>query len=198
VSSRDIKFKSSPGELAVAASTTITFASPLNGTPKVVEYKDGMLHRTVIEMAPMSWATTSAALCVGQKLYTFPLGWILPVAAKIKFNITYGAATSSTAGEVALGTTIGTGAAAVTSGTAGFENWLTGQTMANQVASTALPQKFAGAAGGVSGTMDALDGSSTAKALYWNHSTTNVGTGGASLTQGTVTIWWINLGDYNS
>lgn len=182
------------GQVTATADTGITWASPYR--PKAIEYKTGELRRTVIEVPSFTFTTTAAAKGIGQKVYTFPEGWILPVWARVKLVSTTGGSTAATAGEVGLGTTVASGAAAVLSGTAAFENILTGQTLDNHVAATALTSHFGAAAGGTSGTHAGIDGTSTAASVYLNIASTFDGTGGVTVSNATqVEILWIHCGD---
>lgn len=182
-----------PGQPLATADTGITWTS-IN-RPSAVEYKDGSLHRTVITVPSFTFTTTAAAKAVGQRIYQFPEGWILPVAARLKLITTTGGTTTGTAGEVGLGTTVATGAVAVLSGTADFENILTGQTLSNHVAQTALTTHVAAAAGGTSGTMNVLDGTSTPASVFLNVASTYSGTGGVTVTRAEVEILWQYLND---
>ena len=181
------------GQPASTADTGITWAT--SSRPSAVEYRDGHIRKTVITVPSLTWATTTASKGNGQAIYTFPEGFILPVAARIVMSTTTGAATSTVAGEVGLGTTVASGAVSVLSGTAAFQNILDGKTLSNQVASTALATSVTDAAGGTSGTQAAIDGSATAATVYLNHASAYTGTAGLTLNSATVTIWWIDLGD---
>lgn len=181
------------GQPLNTADTGITWST--SSRPSAVEYRDGHIRKTVITVPALTWATTTASLGIGQAIYQFPEGFVLPVAARIVVNTTTGAGTSTTAGEVGLGTVVASGAVAVLSGTATFQDILDGKTLANQVASTALAQSVTAASGGTSGTQDVLDGSTTAKKIYLNHASAYVGTAGLTLNSATVTVWWIDLGD---
>lgn len=181
-----------PGQVVFAADTGITWDTA--SRPSAIEYKTGEIRRTVITIPQFSFATTAAAKAIGQKVYTFPEGWILPLAARVKLVSTTGATTAATAGEVGLGTTVASGAVAVLSGTAGFQDILDGKTLSNHVAQTALTSHVAHAAGGTSGTMDISDGTATAKPVYLNIASTFDGTGGVTATA-VVELLWIHVGD---
>lgn len=179
------------GTALTTADTGITWTTI--DRPKSVEYRDGIVHKTVITVPAFSWTTTAAAKGIGQRVYQFPEGHILPLAAAVTINTTV--ADGATAGEVGLGTTVASGAVAVLSGTAAFQDILDGKTLSNHTAATALASTFTNAAGGTSGTMAAIDGSSTAAKVHLNLASTFAGTGGGVLNSATVTLWWIDLGD---
>lgn len=187
----DIKERKRNGDVATTASSGITWTTI--DRPKAVEYRDGIVRKTVITVPAFSWTTTLASKGIGQKLYTFPEGFILPLAARVQMNTT--CADNATAGEVGLGTTVASGAVSVLSGTAAFQNILDGKTLSNHTAATALATSVTAAAGGTSGTQDAIDGSATAAPLYLNIASAFGGTGGGVLNSATVTVWWIDLGD---
>jgi hypothetical protein len=181
------------GQPVTEADSGITWASLAR--PRCVEYKTGELHRTVITVPELSFTTTAAAKGIGQGIYEFPEGWILPVAARVKTVTTTGGTTSATAGEIGLGTTVASGAVAVLSGTAGFENILTGQTIDNHVAVTPLTVHNAATAGGTSGTTNLLDGTTTPVQVHLNIASTYSGTGGVTLNSAEVEILWVWMGD---
>lgn len=181
-----------PGQVVATADTGITWNTATR--PSAIEYKTGELRRSVITIPEFTFTTTAAAKGIGQKVYTFPEGWILPVAARVLLNSTTGGSTAATAGEVGLGTTVASGAVAVLSGTAAFENILTGQTLSNHVAATELTTHVADAAGGTTGTMAVLDGTAAAKSVYLNVASTFDGTGGVTA-DAVVEILWYHIGD---
>lgn len=178
-----------PGQPVSTASAGITWGT--SDRPKVVEYKDGALRRTVITVPAFSFTTTTASKAVGQKIYTFPQGWIIPKACRIKMRSTTGATTSATAGEVGLGTVIASGAVNALNGTGTFEDICAGITMSNHVAQTALTTD------NVSATDNGiiLDGTSTAKDVFLNIASAFTGTNGVTVNRVTVEIMWTWIGD---
>lgn len=98
------------------------------------EYGDKYNHTTVLTFEGASAVLPAIAgganLAVGVKLYDFPAGAVVVNAARLKdvaITQTEDNITADTP-DVGLGTTIASGAVAVLSGTAAFENVLTGQT----------------------------------------------------------------------
>lgn len=94
------------------------------------EYGDGATHRTVLAVNTTLPAIAGGAnLGVGKLLYTLPAGAIIVEGAYMSLAITQtqGNITADTP-DGGLGTTIASGAVALLSGTAAFENVLTGQT----------------------------------------------------------------------
>ena len=98
------------------------------------EYGSAMTHTTVISLsgATLPAIAGGANLGVGRLLYTFPAGSIRITSSKLNVAITktQGNITADTP-DIGLGTVIATGAVALLSGTATFENILTGQTAAD-------------------------------------------------------------------
>lgn len=100
-----------------------------------VEYGDGFYHHTILTISKVDALTVgdNVNLGVGYKIYDFPTGQIVVRSASFKaVALTAGdAATKTDTPDVGLGTTVASGAVAVLSGTAAFENILTGQTATN-------------------------------------------------------------------
>lgn len=99
----------------------------------VVEYGDKRDHTTELDFRTTLGAIAGgASLGLGKLLYTLPAGAIIVEAAHMTASIkqTQGNITADTP-DVGLGTTVASGAVAVLSGTAAFENILTGQTAAD-------------------------------------------------------------------
>jgi len=186
-----------PVTLATAASSGITLATP-SVVSNVKNYFNGYMNRTELTIAGFSFATTAAAKAIGQKIFTFPEGFIIPVAARIQMSTT--AADNATAGEVGLGTVVGSGANA-TLGAVGAtsENIMEGTTLSNHTAATALTSNkcnmpvIFGTQGATAPSV--IDGSATAADCFLNIASTFSGTGGFTFTSGTVVVDWIWMGD---
>lgn len=120
-------FGAGPGDTTVnvgVAGTSCTAA----------EYGDGTHHRTVITITNLTMITPVGAtnLASGKLIYTLPDGAIVTKAEYINIALTCADAICTTDTPVlGLGTTIGTGAVAVLSGTAGFVNMMAGQAVAD-------------------------------------------------------------------
>lgn len=104
---------------------------PATGT--VVANETGVdSHRiTTIDIADLSLiVTTNASKGDGKLIYTFPAGNIIVKRATIALGIVgTGALNVADTPDLGIGTVVATGAVAVLSGTATFENILTGQTV---------------------------------------------------------------------
>ena len=122
----------------------------------------------------------------GQKLCDLPEGWIRPLGGWIKLNSTSGTATAGTAGEIGLGSTIGSGANATLGAVgAAAEDMMEGTTISNHVAVTALQSNKANDSVR-SGTQGATpvaiyDGTATAMPVHFNIASTWDSTGGVTV-----------------
>lgn len=152
------------------------------------EYGDGRYHQTKLSLTGALPAIAGgAALAVGRLIYTLPAGVIRIVSAyfnNVAITQSDGNITADTP-DVGLGTTIASGAVAVLSGTAAFEDVLTGQTFADCDGT--------GTKAGAASTLiiDAAD----AHTLYLNVADTWAASGDAAATiSGDVIVTWEFLG----
>jgi hypothetical protein len=100
---------------------------------------DGIHYKLVFETNTLAKdIPADAALGFGEHLFTLPAAIVQPLEMLYQFNSLAPTGLSATAGEVGFGTTIASGAVAVLSGTAAFENISEGRTLANHVAATPL------------------------------------------------------------
>lgn len=96
------------------------------------EQGDGYNHVTFLAIDTTLPAIAGGAnLGIGKLLYTFPVGVQVVEVAYMNVAITGAAAIQADTPEVGIGTVIASGAVAVLSGTATFENILTGQVAAD-------------------------------------------------------------------
>lgn len=98
------------------------------------EYGDGTTHKTVITLTDVTLISPVAAanLAAGHLIYTLPAGAVVTKAENIEIALTCADAVCTADTPVlGIGTTIGTGAVAVLSGTAGFVNMMAGQAVAD-------------------------------------------------------------------
>lgn len=134
-----------------------------------------------------------AALGFGQKIWDFHEAEVAIVGARMNVNLTAPDGLGSTAGEIGLGTVVASGAVAVLSGTATFEDILTGHTVSNLTKSGSDTNNEVAVDGIVAGS---LDGTTTAKDVFLNYASTFDQTAAEELTiSGTVELWYIDLGD---
>lgn len=103
-----------------------------------IEYGDGFNHTTVLTLSSVIGAIgDNVSLAIGELIYTFPAGSLTIISSYMSVGITLNGGTPTTdTPDVGLGTVIGSGAVALLSGTATFEDIITGQTAAD-VAGTA-------------------------------------------------------------
>lgn len=108
------------------------------GTPasgvSVTEIVNGRHHITRFDLSDFAVgaAVAAADLAFGKKIYDFPAGQIQVKSASIALGLTgSGVTCDADTPDLGIGTTIASGAVAVLGGTAGFEDILTGQTMAD-------------------------------------------------------------------
>lgn len=141
-----------------------------------------------------------ADLAFGQKIYSFPQGAFIPVGARYEITLTaadgLGMAVAADDGEMALGTTIASGAVDELGGTAAFEDLV-----AAPIALTALTKS------GIDvntenhfskGSLALFDGTATAKDVHLNFAGTwdfTASTGTELKCSGYVTLFYIWLGD---
>jgi len=100
------------------------------------EYGDGVRHTTVLNISDLTLITPTAAAnkADGKKIYSLPAGNHIVRGTKLNVNLLASddpQVCDADTPDLGVGTTIATGAVAVLGGTAGFENLLTGQTMAD-------------------------------------------------------------------
>lgn len=194
------KFQVKEDGLVLFGDHTADGVGALNGaTVTSVEKSMGTVHQTVLTLAstPVSVVSVTTGNGVGgTKIYDFPEGYInvLGCVANLTLAVeTQGDFTDATPeGDVGIGSVAPANADALgTDATDDDYATATAFTMDAYAASVACPPDAAGAL---------FDGTSTAKDVYVNvlvdaadiddGATTNV------LVSGTVTITWINLGDY--
>jgi hypothetical protein len=158
------------------------------------EYGGGVVHRTVLTLAatPVVVGNTTGASFGGLKLYDFPEGRILVlgVTADLDFDWSGEDVAVDGSGDFSLGTTITSDATLST-------------TDVDLLPSTALTDPFVAGVGEGKGALAAsaqFDGTTTAKDANINIIIDDADVeDGASDTvdvSGTITLHWINLGDY--
>lgn len=131
----------------------------------------------------------NAAKAGGTQIYDFPLGLVIPLAAKTNLVLSNSLPLGEqTAGEIGLGSSVASGAAAVLSGLPTYENFLTGGTLGNLTAGGTINANFTGTA------RDPIGDNSTAVDLYLNGATTFSDEASAHsmvVDSGTIDIWYM-------
>ena len=190
------------GTLVNAAQLTTSGIGAKNGsTVTAAEYGDAFIHKTVLTCTatPITITDDAGVAQYGGagKLYDFPEGLIMTMGAVVTGNVTLGTTgtiTNTWAGGVALGTATATTGATLTGTEADIMPEVDVAAATSKVASvasvsvaTALTESGA----------RWLDGTATAKDLYLNLVVDDdaTHTSGTGTYTGTITIWWINLGD---
>jgi hypothetical protein len=156
-----------------------------------VEYGDGAVHKTVLTLT-LTGAndidfTDGADATIGVKLYDFPQGFLTVLSTVANLSSTTDAGMLD-AYELALGSADGSGADVDISGT--DEDFMAGIAVTNGEAQAAQGYQLGALV---------LDGHTTAVDLYLNVAQADAGidvTNGTVAITGTITIVWINNGDY--
>ncbi len=151
------------------------------------ESADGVQFVTTLTLTNVSFTIAGAASeAVGALAYTFPAGVHAHKVTNLDVALQGGGVVDADTPEIGLGSIIGTGAVAILSGTAGFEDYVTGQVAAdcNGTASVKMTGATAGYGAGIS-----LNEVGDVKLLHLNIAD---GWAGADtvLASGTVTFEW--------
>jgi len=156
----------------------------------VAEFGNESTHKTVFTLAamPAGSATGAAALGFGTLLYTFPAGACLIKSSKIDLALQGTGTVDADTPDLGLGTVIASGVVSVLSGTATFENILTGQTM-NDCNATAEVKS----AKATSSPFELVVETADAHTLHLNIADTWAGADDL-LATGTITIEWAFIG----
>jgi len=167
-------------------------------TVTAVEYGDGTMHRTVLTLAatPITITDDAGVAQYGgtAKVYDFPDGQIVIEGAVVTGDLTLG--TTGTIintynGDVALGTITATTGATLVSTEADI--------MASAAIAEAVTKVSVTDAVNAATTATKIDGTSTAKDMFLNFVVDDDAshTSGTGTWTGTITITWINAGDYS-
>jgi hypothetical protein len=183
----------------INAPTTTTGIGAANGTGvTATEYGEGVVHKTVLTMSDLTVALTDEAgqvAWLGQKVYDFPAGAIMFIGATADLVCTLSAAGVDADWEGDFG--LGTATAAADDTLTSTEDDLLPTT------ATAAATASVGAAKGQSTAAEIVvfDGTTTAIDMFLNqlvddadHDVTTTATD--MIYNGTITFYWINLGDY--
>lgn len=161
-----------------------------------VAYESGntAVHKTTLSLTNVAFTATdpgSAAYAFGTKIYTFPQGAILVLGATINCTATAGTGgiTDTFNPNIGLGSTVGTGTDITT-------------TEIDTLTKTAAGAATAGVATikmqSAAAVITVRDGTTTAKEVWFNFLIADADSTASDTVAvtGTVTLTWINLGDY--
>jgi len=156
----------------------------------VVEQGNGTTHKTILSLdeVAVGSATGAAALGFGKLLYTLPAGACIVKSSTIDLSLQGGGVVDADTPDLGLGTVIASGVVSVLSGTATYENILTGQTM-NDCNGTAEVKTAKCTSSPFELVIEAAD----AHTIHLNIADTWAGADDLTAT-GTVTIEWTFLG----
>jgi len=159
---------------------------------ELAEYGDGNQMNSIIEFTDLVVGTPTAGgnKGIGVKIFTFPAGMHLCIVSSISVGLTVGGVTTDTP-DIGLGSVIATGTVAVLSGTATFEDYLTGQTAADCAGTTV--RKALGATAGI-GTGIALNQVGDVKDVFLNVADGwDAGVTGDLTATGRIVLSWFKL-----
>lgn len=154
-------------------------------------YGDGKNVTSVLTLSGITLSPTgAAALGLGALIFTFPAGNHLHTATQMNVTLTGGGTVDADTPDVGIGSVIASGVVSVLSGTAAFEDYITGQT-ATDCSGTAIPAFTVATAGALTGI--SVNATADAKTLHLNIADTWAGADDITIA-GTVTIKWTIMG----
>lgn len=166
------------------------------GTVVATEYGNGVVHQTVLTLAAFQQAITDSLAYAGTKLYDFPEGRILILGAtgSLAFSVT-GVRASTINDNASLTWALGTATASSITLASAMVDLLpkTTKLLAGAVDAFTTASTAALAASAV------FDGTATAKDAFLNfgfETNTDIDADGNLSVTGSLTLTWINLGDY--
>jgi len=162
------------------------------GTVSIVEYGNGKDVTTVLTLTNFivgALAGAAASLGVGNIVYAFPAGQHFELVNSFS-SIVLTAAGTAVATDTGLGSVIASGAVAVLSGTATFEDRLTGQTINTASGGGAAVSALTAATAGI-GTGISLNTASSVKNVFLNSAGAwNANNTGNLTATGTIVFKW--------
>lgn len=173
------------------------------GKCTVVDYGDGAIHKTVVTLTLTGANDIDVAdgsdRTVGVKLFTFPEGYIQVLGCVMdSVTITNNVYNANPNDIYYLGVGSADGTNAADADLTGTEQDFIPKTTIDTTGSTDLTEDFHGVMATLAYANNVLDGHTTAKPCYLNVAVPNASQTSATThdIQGTMTITWINLGDY--
>lgn len=163
-------------------------------TVAVTEYGDGRDFTTVLTLTNFIIGVPGAAAAdkgIGNIVAAFPAGSHLETVSYIDLSLK--AAGTAVATDTGLGSVIASGVVSVLSGTATFEDRLTGQTITTAAAGGTAVKALAGATAGIQ-TGIALNAAASVKNVFLNSAGTwNVNNTGNLTATGTIVLKWTKI-----
>lgn len=182
VKAASVKVTTEPGTAGAATVTAVTYG---NG-------KDFTTVLTLTDFVIGALAGAGAALGLGSTVYTFPAG--MHVEEVYSFSsLSLKCAGTAVSTRTGLGSVVASGAVSVLSGTATFQNRLTGQTITTgTTGGTAVSALTTATAGALTGI--ALNGTADVKAVFLNSAGTwNANNTGNLTASGTIVLKWTKM-----
>ncbi len=183
--------------IEIIGTTTLAGVGAVAGTGNVAsESGDGVVHKTTITLSAMELAVTDALAYASQKLYDFPAGRILILGTTGSLAWAVTTVRADTINDnAAMDWSVGSAAASSVTLATTMVDLLpkVDKTLDGSVAA------FTSASTGALSASAQFDGTGTALDAYLNVSfptTTDIDADGTLNVTGTVTITWINLGDF--
>lgn len=170
--------------------TTSNVGTAQTGVTAVEYSGDSQYHKTVLTLATVLPAIAGgAALGVGKKVYVFPAGAIQILSAQINVGITQSEGhINADTPKVGLGSIVAAGVVSVLSGTAAFQDILTGQSAANCTGTATL--KTLGPT-----TPPYIQEAAGSHDVFFNAAATWAASGdAAAILAGTITLNWLYIG----
>lgn len=165
------------------------------GTVSIVEYGDGKDVTTVLTLTNFivgALAGAAANLGVGNIVYAYPAGQHFELVYSFS-NIVLTCAGTAVATDTGLGSVIASGAIAVLSGTATFEDRLTGQTINTAAGGGAAVSALTAATAGI-GTGISLNVAASVKNIFLNSAGAwNANNTGNLTASGTIVLKWSKM-----
>lgn len=165
------------------------------GTVSIVEHGNGKDVTTVLTLTNFivgALAGAGAALGLGNIVYAFPAGQHLELVSSLS-SLVLTAAGTTVSTDTGLGSVIATGAISVLSGTATFEDRLTGQTISAEAAGGAAVSALTAATAGI-GTGISLNVAGSVKNVFLNSAGTwNADNTGNLTATGTIILKWTKM-----
>lgn len=183
------------GLMADSVRNRVNLGTTPVGTVSIVEYGDGRDITTVLTLTNFivgALAGAGAALGIGNIVYAYPAGQHLELVSAFS-SIVLTCAGTAVATDTGLGSVVASGAVSVLSGTATFEDRLTGQTINTAVGGGAAVSALTAATAGI-GTGISLNVAGSVKNVFLNSAGTwNADNTGNLTATGTIILKWTKM-----